>query len=82
MKNQNILLKWKTVSSSILCFFLHLIDAQDIIAILIFQDLQKIQEPWRIIFGEPPLPLSPGEKILNPRFKDSVMFVAQKLNRC
>lgn len=49
---------------------------------LLEPDLQKVQEPWRIIFGEPPLPLSPGEKILNPRFKDSVMFVAQKLNRC
>lgn len=42
------------------------------------QELHNLKKPWQIIYGDPPLPLSPGEQILNPRFKNSVMFVAQK----
>merc|ERR1712141_295983 len=33
-------------------------------------EIQYLKKPWQIIYGDPPLPLSPGEQILNPRFKN------------
>ena len=47
-------------------------------------DLQEIehlqhQNPWKIIQGEPPLPLPMAEQILYPRFKNAVLFAAQRV---
>ena len=46
-----------------------------------FQEIEHIQHqnPWKIIQGEPPLPLPMAEQILYPRFKNAVLFAAQRV---
>jgi len=44
------------------------------------QEIEKIQQqnPWKIIQGEP-MPLPMAEQILYPRFKNAVLFAAQRV---
>jgi len=48
---------------------------------LSYKEIEKIQNqnPWKIIQGEPPLALPMAEQILYPRFKNAVLFCAQKV---
>jgi len=45
------------------------------------QEIEQIQQqnPWKIIKGEPPMPLPMAEQILYPRFKNAVLFAAQRV---
>merc|ERR1739844_115094 len=56
-------------------------DIEDTNEVLSTQEIEHIQHqnPWKIIQGEPPLPLPMAEQILYPRFKNAVLFAAQKV---
>merc|ERR1719219_3128274 len=45
------------------------------------QEIEEIQHqnPWKIIQGSPPMPLPMAEQILYPRFKNAVLFAAQRV---
>ena len=46
----------------------------------LFQEIEEIQNqnPWKMIKGEP-IPLPMAEQILYPRFKNAVLFAAQRV---
>jgi len=48
---------------------------------LSYEEIEQIQQqnPWKILQGEPPLPLPMAEQILYPRFKNAVLFAAQRV---
>jgi len=55
--------------------------AKDNNEMLSYEEIEKIQQqnPWKIIQGSPPMPLPMAEQILYPRFKNAVLFVAQRV---
>merc|ERR1719331_2281950 len=56
-------------------------DIEDTNEVLSTQEIEHLQHqnPWKIIQGEPPLPLPMAEQILYPRFKNAVLFAAQRV---
>jgi len=73
-----------------LCRIISYIDPSNLINIdkdncngqmLSYKEIEHIQHqnPWKIIQGEPPLPLPMAEQILYPRFKNAVLFAAQRV---
>jgi len=55
--------------------------AKDNNEMLSYEEIEQIteQNPWKIIQGEPPMPLPMAEQILYPRFKNAVLFAAQRV---
>jgi len=55
--------------------------AKDNNEMLSYEEIEKIQHqnPWKIIQGSPPMPLPMAEQILYPRFKNAVLFAAQRV---